>query len=74
MTALSAQRLKLQKEVFDVTEEQLVSCIAPSLVAQLYQVKKESLVKSGLSGYCVVLVEGGEVQCWMHFSPVILST
>ena len=25
MTALSAQRLKLQKEVFDVTEEQLVS-------------------------------------------------
>ena len=26
MTALSAQRLKLQKEVFDVTEEQLVSC------------------------------------------------
>ena len=25
-----------------------MSCIAPSLVAQLYQVKKESLVKSGL--------------------------
>ena len=48
MTALSAQRLKLQKEVFDVTEEQLVSCIAPSLAQLLNCIKKESLVKSGI--------------------------